>query len=118
MPAEGCFEWKHNDNQTYLVTIETIFDDLWEADEIFYVKLLNVEGASLDSLNSQATITIQQNNCMQYLFLHSSVILKQFFIKYWFSKCTIHCIDCSAMFRIQKESPDKSNHRKTILCSI
>lgn len=64
MPAEGCVKWRHNDNQTHLVNIETILDDLWEGDEIFYVKLLNVEGAIIDSSHSQAIITILQNNCM------------------------------------------------------
>ena len=118
MPAQDCVEWNHNDNQTYLVTIDTISDDLWEGDEVFYVKLLNVEGASLSQLHSQATITILQNNCMFFFSFIPFVICNIYIYIYIYSKCTIHCIDSFSMFRIQEETPNKSIHRKTILCAI
>lgn len=64
---EDCVEWKHNDDQTYFITVDTIYDDLWEGDETFFIQLINVEGATLNAKYSQTEVTILQNNCMSIL---------------------------------------------------
>ena len=60
-----CISWKHLDNKTHTISIQTIKDDIWENDEIFYVVLQNVEKASLDENidKHNSTVIIQANNC-------------------------------------------------------
>ena len=59
-----CVTWKHEENHNHTVSIQTVSDNLFEADEIFYVVLQNVENAELDSNpdNRNATVIIQANN--------------------------------------------------------
>ena len=60
-----CVSWKHKENQNHIITIQTIVDNIFEGDEIFYVVLQNVENAQLDlnPNNHNATVIIQANNC-------------------------------------------------------
>jgi len=59
---EGCIEWNHLDSNTSFLSINTVRDDLWEADESFTVKLFNVEGAALSESFAAATGVILKNN--------------------------------------------------------
>ena len=61
---QDCITWPHLGDNTSFISIETMRDELWEADESFAVKLSNVEGATLSESHDEAIGTIKQNNCL------------------------------------------------------